>query len=176
MDKEEKFNRFVELRLGISDLEIELLTRSETRHASDLMVSQVQSSLEVFSRDLDPFLYDRAAFVDALSRLCLTNRKARIRFLVQEPLAAIHNCQRLVELGRRLSSSIEFRQPHADYRQYNEAFMVADQCGFIHRPFADRFEGVVNFYDPIEARRKLDFFTEVWERSEPHPEFRRLYL
>jgi hypothetical protein len=176
MSNEDNFNQFVELRLGISDLEIELLTRGETRHATDLMVAQTQNSLEVFSRDLDPFLYDREAFVDAISALCLRNRMARIRFLVQDPLAAIHHCQRLIELGRRLSSSIEFRQPHQDYRHYNEAFLVADQCGLIHRPLADRFEGVVNFYDPIEARRKLDFFTEVWERSEAHPEFRRLNL
>ena len=176
MSNEENFKRFVELRLGISDMEIDLLTRAETRHATELMVGQTQATLDIISRDLDPFLYDRETFLDLLSRLCLRNRQARIRFLVRDPSTPVKRGHRLIELGRQLSSSIEFRQPHRDYQHYNEAFLVADQCGLIHRSLADRFEGTANFYDPVVTRRKLDFFTEVWERSESHPEFRRLYL
>ena len=176
MRNEENFQQFVKLRLGISDTEIDLLSRAETRHATELMVGQTQASLDIMSRDLDPFLYDHKPFLDLLKKLCLRNRQARIRFLVQDPSTPIKRGHRLIELGRKLSSSIEFRQPHQDYQHYNEAFLVADQCGLIHRSLADRFEGTANFYDPVAARRKLDFFTEVWERSESHPEFRRLYL
>jgi hypothetical protein len=176
MRNEENFKRFVELRLGVSDTEIELVARAETRYATELMVEQTSNSLEIFSRDLDPFLYDHKPFLDSLNRLCQRNRQARIRFLVQDPFTAIKRAPRLIELGRKLSSSIEFRQPHQDYQHYNEAFLIADQCGLIHRSLADRFEGTANFYDPVAARRKLDFFTEVWDRSESHPEFRRLYL
>jgi hypothetical protein len=176
MHNEENFKRFVELRLGLSDIEIELLTRTETRHATQLMVGQAEASLDVFSRDLDPFLFDDETFIDLLSGLCLRNRRARIRFLVQDPTTPVKRGHRLIELGRKLSSSIEFRQPHQDYQHFNEAYLVADQCGLIHRSLADRFEGTANFYDPVNAQRKLDFFTEVWERSESHPEFRRLYL
>jgi len=176
MSNAENFKRFVELRLGISDMEIELLTRAETRHATELMVGQTQASLDITSRDLDPYLYDCEIFLDLLSGLCLRNRQARIRFLVQDPSTPIKRCHRLIELGRKLSSSIEFRQPHQDYQNFNEACLIADQCGLIHRSLADRFEGTANFYDPVAARRKLDFFTEVWERSESHPEFRRLHL
>lgn len=176
MSNEENFRQFVALRLGISDIEIELLTREETRHATELMVGQAQSSLDFISRDLDPFLYDQANFLDLLSRLCVRNRQARIRFLVQDPTTPIKRNHRLIELGRRLSSSIEFRQPHQDYRYYNAACLIADRCGLIHRSLADRFEGTANFYAPVAAGRELDFFTEVWERSETHAEFRRLYL
>jgi len=176
MSDEENFKQFVELRLGISDIEIELLTRAETRHATELMVGQTQTSLDIISRDLDPFLYDRETFLDLLSRLCLRNRQARIRFLVQDPATPIKKNHRLIELGRKLSSSIEFRQPHQDYQYFNAACLIADRCGLIHRSLADRFEGTANFYAPVAARRELDFFTEVWERSESHPEFRRLYL
>jgi hypothetical protein len=176
MSNEENFRQFVALRLGISDIEIELLTREETRHATELMVGQAQSSLDIISRDLDPFLYDQENFLDLLSRLCVRNRQARIRFLVQDPTTPIKRNHRLIELGRRLSSSIEFRQPHQDYRYYNAACLIADRCGLIHRSLADRFEGTANFYAPVTAARALDFFTEVWERSETHAEFRRLYL
>jgi hypothetical protein len=176
MSNEEKFRKFVELRLGISDLEIDLDTRAETQHATDLMASQVQSTLEIFSRDLDPVLYAREPFLEALNALCHRNRRARVRMLVHDPVDAVRRSPRVVELARRLSSSIEIRQPHQDYRHYNEAFLVADGCGLIHRQFADRYEGTANFYAPIEAQRKLDFFTEVWERSQVNPEVRRLHL
>jgi len=176
MDSEENFLQFTELRLGISDLEIELQTRAETIHATDLMVQQSEESLEIFSRLLDPELYDREPFLEAVSNLCVRNRKARIRILVREPSPAVKRGHRLIELSRRISSSIEIRQPHPDYRQHNEAFLIADQCGLILRGMADRFEGTANFYSLIPAQRKLDFFTEVWDRSESHPEFRRLHI
>jgi hypothetical protein len=153
MDAAENFRRFTELRLGISGMEIELLTRAETRYATRLIVQQCQAGVDIFSRDLDAPLYDQEPFLEALGR-----------------------SHRLIELSRRLSSVIELRQPHPDYRRHNEAFLVADGCGLIHRSLADRYEGTANFYDPVAAQRALAFFTEVWERSESSPEFRRLHL
>ena len=176
MNNEENFRQFVELRLGISDMEIELLARSDTLHATDLMLGQTQSTLEIFSRELDPELYDRQDFLDAVKQLCLRNRKARIRVLLQDPQPVVKRSHRLIELSRRLSSSIEIRQPNPDYSRYNEAFMIADECGLVHFPLADQFEGTSNFYNPVEARRKLDYFNEVWERSESPAEFRRLHI
>lgn len=176
MKNEENFQRFVKLRLGFSDFDIELDTRTDTGHATNLITEQTQDTLDIFSRNLDPGLYEQTDFLGNLSRLCLRNRKARIRFLVQQPAEAVKHCQRLLELARKLSSSIELRQPHQDYRQHNEAFLVADRCGLIHRKLSDRYEGTANFYSPVEAQRKTDFFTEVWDRSEVNPEFRRLYL
>jgi hypothetical protein len=176
MDSEENFRQFTELRLGISNLPIELQTRAETAHATELMVRQCLESLDIFSRDLDAPLYDREVFLTALGELCLRSYKARVRILVQDPARPVQQGHRLIELARRLSSSIELRQPHRDYRRHNEAFLIGDRCGLIHRPLADRYEGSVNFYDPVNARRKRDFFTEVWERSEAHPEFRRLHI
>ncbi len=176
MNNEDNFRRFVELKLGASDMEIELSSRADARHATDLLVEQAGFSLDIFSRDLDPFIYERAPFLQAVSRLCRDNSKSRIRFLVNDPVAAIRRAPRLIEMSRRLSSSIEIRQPHSDYLNYNEAFLVADECGLIHRDFSDRYEGTVNFYAPVEAARKLAYFIEVWERSTTSPEFRRLYL
>jgi len=176
MKNEENFRQFVELRLGISDMEIELLARSDTLHATDLMLGQTQATLEIFSRELDPELYDRQDFLDAVKQLCLRNRKARIRVLVQDPQPAVKRSHRLIELSHRLSSSIDIRRPNQDYNRYNEAFMIADECGLVHFPLADQFEGTSNFYNPVEARRKLDFFNEVWERSESQTEFRRLHI
>lgn len=176
MKNEENFNRFVKLRLGSTDIEIELATRTEVEHATNLIITQTQDTLDIFSRNLDPDIYEKTDFLANLSQLCLRNRKARIRFLVQQPAEAVKRCQRLLELARKLSSSIELRQPHPDYGQHNEAFLVADECGLIYRKLSDRYEGTANFYTPVEAKRKAGLFTEIWDRSEVNPEFRRLHL
>jgi len=148
----------------------------EVGHATHLILDQVQNTLDVFSRNLDPGIYAQSDFLADLSRLCLGNRSARVRFLIQQPVEAVKHCQRLLELARKLSSTIELRQPHPDYRPHNEAFLIADNCGLIYRKLSDRYEGTANFYAPVEAQRKTDFFTEVWERSEVNPEFRRLHI
>ncbi len=168
--------RLFALRLGLSNNVIELQTCDETGHACDLLASQASLSLDIFSRELDPALYDRQAFLDEIARFCKQNTVVNVRILVQEPTRPAREGHRLIDLSRRLSSKIEIRQPHADYRSWNEAFLVADGCGFVHRKFSDRSEGTANFHDPTRSRRLLDFFTEVWERSEQHPEVRRLYL
>ena len=176
MSYEENFSRYVELRLGISETPIELLSRRDTLHATDLMLAQTQETLEIFSRELDPDLYDRQEFLEAIQQLCFRNRLARIRVLVQDAKPPTQRSHRMIEVSRRLSSSIEIRQSNPDYHRYNEAFMIADECGIVHRPLADLLEGTANFYDPVTARRKLDYFTEVWDRSEPQTEFRRLHI
>jgi len=176
MENEENFKRYVKLRLGTSDFDIELGSREDAVHASNLMVEQSQDTLEIFSRNLDPSIYEQSSFLDKLSQLCHRNRKVRIRFLVQQPAEAVKHCQRLLELARKLSSSIELRQPHPDYRQHNEAFLVADRCGLVYRKLSDRYEGTANFYAPVEAQRKTDLFTDIWDRSVVNSEFRRLYL
>ena len=176
MTASKAFEKLGTLQLGMSSPTMELESPGDTRHAIDIMAGQATASIEIFSRDLDPGDYDREAFLQAISRFCRATPVSRLRILVQDPLSVVKRGHRLVELSRKLSSRIELRQPHADYRNYNEAFLVADQCGLIHREQANHYEGIASFYDPTAARRLLTFFTEVWERSEQHPEFRRLNL
>ncbi len=167
---------WLSLKLGESDTVIELETRAETQHAVDLMVKQATDSVNIFARELDAALYNRADFLAAINRLCIHSRNSVVRILSQNPVAAVNQGHRLIELSRKLASCIEIRHVHADYRHFNEAFLVVDGCGLVQRAFADRYEGTANFNDPIQAQRRLDFFTEVWERSEPHPDLRRLHI
>ncbi len=176
MTEKKALERFYSLHLGVSDAPIELQTPQETRHAIDLIVSQANLGIEIFSRNLDADFYDRKSFLEAVSSFCRGNANARLRILVQNPAEVTQHSHRLIELSRKLSSSIELRQPHEDYRSYNEAFLLADKTGFVHRDLADHYEGKANFCDPTTTKRLFAYFTEVWERSEPHPEFRRLNL
>ncbi|HHJ13890.1 MAG TPA: hypothetical protein ENJ79_05865 [Gammaproteobacteria bacterium] len=176
MDKQGKLQRFVALRLGLSDIRIDLEDGRELAHATRLMLEQAQNQVDIFSRQLDPVVLERREMLAALRELCTRNPRARVRALVQQPAEAARRCPRLLELARRLDSLIELRQPHPDYRHCNEAFMIVDGTGLIERGFSDRPQGSASFNAPTAARRRAEFFTEVWERSETHPELRRLHL
>ena len=63
-----------------------------------------------------------------------------------------------------------------EYADVNHTFFVADQSGYISRQLADRYVGVANFDDRLSARNLVNFFTEIWDRSQQDPQLRRLHL
>lgn len=145
------------------------------REAADRIATEAKRGLLIYTRDLEPDLYDREPFLDAIKRLALSGREARIRILVQEPALAAGHGHRLVHLAQRLSTAIEIRTPVIEEdRQYASAFLVNDGGAFLMRPIGSRWDGEARFSAPGGARQLRDHFERVWERSEPPPELRRL--
>ncbi len=154
-----------------------LLERSGEHYATALdMLRRTRRSVHVFSRRLDGKLYDTREFAETVARLATRQPRVRIRILLQEIDPLIKHGHRLIELSRRLTTAMEIRAVHPDYRQHNEAFMVFDERRIIHRSLADRYEGFAADDDPDLARQLLAFFTEVWASSTVDPNLRRLHL
>lgn len=154
----------------------ELATSEDNRVAAVHLVATARAGLALFTRDLEPAIYDTAEFVAAVQQLALRSRFSRIRIVVADPTTAIKNGHRLIELGRRLSSYIEFRRPCADHAKLPESFLITDDIGVLYRPVANRYEGFADSDNLLEARTLLRLFEEIWEQAEPEPEFRRLGL
>jgi len=153
------------------------LERSAEHYAMALdMLRRTRRSVHIFSRQLDGRLYNTREFADALARLATRQPGARIRILIHNIEPLIAHGHRFIELSRRLTSAMEIRVVHSDYRQFNEAFMVFDDRRIIHRKLADRYEGMAYENDPNGARQWVTFFTEVWEVSQVDPNLRRLHL
>ena len=165
-----------DLRLGETTLEFEVETQAEVRSVAHALAAQAQRTLLLHTEDLEPAIYDDNAFLDALSRLARLHSQSRIWILVQDARKAIQHGHRLIELARRLSSSVQFRRPGAQFRNYHESFLLADGRGYLHRPIAARYEGTANFHDPGKVADREKYFMEVWNRSEPDEEIKRLYL
>ena len=165
------------LRLGEDGEELALATRAECAAAAAALARQARRGLEIWSRDLDPALYDRTEFLEAVRALVLGHRHARVRAIVYDARAVVRRGHRLVELARQLPSYVELRTPPPeDYAEYPEAFLVADGRGVLRRPFADRWEATACFDAPLAARDLLRLFDEAWDVSTPDPELRRLHL
>lgn len=155
---------------------VELDSWSANQHAALRVAQSTQRRLAVFTYDLEPQVLGTPEFVDALRAIATSSRYAAIRVLVQDSARAVREGHRLVELARRLSSFIEIRNPHPDHRNLIDAFIVADERALLYRKQADGYDGYADFDAPIDARRLLKSFDEVWHRATPDPEMRRLGL
>jgi hypothetical protein len=161
-------------RLGETPGIIPIADSREAGQASLALARQARRTVEIVSRHLDPRLYDTADFVAALQRFCLGSRRARVRVLVQDVNPILRDGHRLVALAQRLPTFFQVRVPAPEHRGFNEAFLVADGTGYLHRRLADRFEGTASFRDPLAARGLLRRFEPLWESAAPDPSLREL--
>jgi hypothetical protein len=151
-----------------------LARADDNREAAVELARGASRHLAIFTQDLEPLILDQADFVSAVKELALKSKFSRIRILVKDSNRAVKEGHRLMNLAQRLSSYIEVRRLSGDYANIAEAFIIADERGLLYRPLASRFEGIADTNDPFQAREKLHQFDEMWERSDPDPELRRL--
>ena len=131
----------------------------------------------IYTRDLDPLLFDTEAALDALKRVAIRGRGASIRVLIQDPQQAIRRGHRLVTLAQRLTSAILLRTPtQAEDLQYASAFVLNDAYGLYFRTLGTRFDGEVVNHAPGRHAQLLEYFRQVWERSETSEELRQLAI
>lgn len=152
-------------------------TRDEARAAILAVIGGARRELAVMSRDLDAELFEHADVLEALRQLAVGTPNARIRFLVLEPARASGSAHRLIALGQRLSSMFAFRAPVEEIdRQYPGAFIANDRGGWYERALATRHDGEGASHARARTAQLLARFDEVWERSEPAAEMRRLEI
>ena len=163
------------LVLGETIDAVKLESSEDQRLAAVALMQQARRRVDIFSRDLDKKIYDYRPFLEALQALAV-NHHGQIQILVKDSGKAVKYGHRLIPLSQRLTSLIEIRKVAEDYKEYNEAFLIADETGYVHRRHADRFEGITRFNAAKEARELLVFFNEVWRNSAPDTDLQRIYL
>jgi predicted GNAT family N-acyltransferase len=141
------------------------------------LLADARYEIAIYTRDLDPALLDVQPILDAIKRIALSGRRARVRVLVQEPRKALTDGHRLIALAQRLPSVIELRTPQEETdRTYASAFLINDRRGYLFRTLASRNEGEGSTYAPGRHAQLREYFDQVWERSVPSEELRHLAL
>jgi hypothetical protein len=163
---------------GLKAEDIIFSSSLELARLSADMAGRARRRLDIASRSLEPAVYDTKEFLEAVQKLVLAARgRACVRILVLDPEALIsRGDHRLVQLAMRVSSYMEIRRPGPDHQEFNEALLIADGKGVIHRKQADRYEGVANFHAPRRAAHLSQSFETLWQHAELDPNFRRLML
>ena len=162
--------------LGETAVTFDIEDRAALAAVSLSMARQCAQTLTIVSRHLDPSIYDNAPFAEAVKDMALSNRYARIRLFVVDSRPLVSTGHRVLELSGRLASFIETRAPSRLHRRFNEAILVADNLGYIHRQFSDRFEGTASFCDKRVATGLATRIEEMWARGVPDTNFRRLHI
>lgn len=167
---------FSQYKLGESQEKLHIDTMEENRLAAIALAKQSRRSVHLFSYDLDPMIYDNSEFVESIKNLAVGHSQSTVQIIIQDTRKIIDKGHRIVELARRLSSSISIRKTPPEMKTHAQAFLIADRTGLLYRSVGDRFEGYVQFNDRFECKHLLDFFETTWEHCGPDPELRRLHI
>ncbi len=140
------------------------------------LVASAKLDITLFSQGLDRRTYSSEDFITPLQTFLLSHQRARLRVLVHTPALAMRKGHRLVELGRRLSSRIEFRELPSERRLIRKEFLIADEYSLLIRDSEDQLESRYFPHAPLLARDQKREFDTWWQESPPAAEFRDLKL
>lgn len=164
------------LVLGESTGSISLDGKDDFRAALDSMAKQATTSIKIFTQELDSEMYDDTDFLKVASDIGRNRKHCDIQVIVKDPNKATKLGHRLVELHRRLPSSIHIHQLPRDFIEETDEFMLVDDIGLIKRYTMGYMQGVCEFKCIPEAQKKARHFDAIWQRSEPCQDLRRLSL
>ena len=141
------------------------------------LIDAARRSLWIYSRELDPGLFDAPLVVEALRRFGTAGHGNEARFLLQDAASAQRKHAPLLALAQRLPSIFLFRETDDPVdRAYPSAYVVNDAGGYYFRALGHRFDGEADLHGPGRARQLRGEFMAVWERSRPVSEYRALQL
>jgi predicted GNAT family N-acyltransferase len=149
--------------------------RSEALAAITDLLADARYEIAIYTRDLDPDLFDVPATLEAIKRIALSGRHAQVRIIVQEPRRPLADGHRLITLAQRLPSTIAIRTPVDEHDlKYPSAFLINDHRGYFFRVLGTRLEGDGSTYAPGRHSQLRELFDQAWERSTPSEELRQL--
>ena len=156
-------------------------TAIETRDAAVAVVASLLAAARrevwVYSRNLDPGLFDAPETLDAFRQLGTRRHRMTIRILLQDAIAPQRAGAPLIALAQRLPSAFAFREVGDPVdRDYPSAFVANDAGGYYFRPLGHRFDGETQIETPSRVRQLVDAFTPAWERARLCTEYRALGL
>jgi hypothetical protein len=131
--------------------------------------------IRILSPQLDPLVFDNSDLADALSAHARKDSHSRVRILIADSRKIVQQGHRLLNLARRLPSSVYIRKLEHHPEMTGETFVSRDRDGIAYYPGDDS----PGFYDPdsrASAQGFIDKFETLWERAVEDPQFRRLGL
>lgn len=162
--------------LGKTNAEILFETAEANKNAALSMLRQGHLAVSIYTQDLDPQVLNDETLAKHLINMVKHYKQTQIKILVRDSMKVVKTSHVLMRLAQQLSSHIEVRSIPDVYKEEKGSFMVVDRTGFYYRPKATEFSGSVNFNSPGRAVKLLEYFSDVWEKSEPDPHFRKLHL
>jgi predicted GNAT family N-acyltransferase len=163
-------------QLGVNKQLILLRGEKDFRNVLLEMTSQAHQSIRIYSPVLDHALYDDSELMEICSRLARRNRYTKVEILVFDPHRMIKNGHALLNIARKLPSSIGIKVVDPEMRQQNHEYVLVDGQGFLYRGEYDQYEGSASFMNISECNRLGRQFTASWESGLLDPNLRQLRI
>ena len=139
------------------------------------IIAAARRGLWIYTRELDPGLFDAPDILTALRRFGTAGRGNEARILLQDDAVPQRSHAPLLAMAQRLPSVFLFREVVDPVdRAYPSAFIANDSSGFYFRGLGHRFDGEADLHAPGRARQLRAGLDRVWERSRPVTEYRSL--
>ncbi len=140
------------------------------------MCQQAQQSIRIWSPMLDHKLFHSDDLSECISALARRNRYTKIEILLYDSHRAVKTGHALVDISRKLSSSISIKIVDPELRHLNDEFVLVDNAGVIYRSDFEQYEGFANFRDITENSRLGRQFKSAWETGLHDPNLRQLKI
>jgi hypothetical protein len=142
-----------------------------------LLVRAARHELLLRSDALERPLYGGEDFYEAVKGFLLASERARLCVLVRLPQEALQNAQRLIDLGQRLSSRVEFREPTEEQGDIGQAeWLIADRRVLLERRSPESLESQFWAQEPQRGKLQGEAFDKLWNEAQPAQELRSLGL
>jgi hypothetical protein len=163
-------------RLGHDNRLILLRKEEEFRNVIAEMCKQANASIRIYSPVLEHKLFDNTELREICSALARRNKYTRIEVLIYDSHRVVKNGHALLELSRKLPSSMGMRIVDAELRTLNHEYVLVDNCGLVYRHDYEGWDGYANFDDQTECNRFGRQFRAAWESGLYDPNLRQLRL
>lgn len=140
------------------------------------LAADCKRQLRIYSPDLSRQVYGDPGFTAELRRMVTEHARSEIRVLLHNSQAPARGGHRLVELGRKLTSYIQFRDLPVAYWHDTVEWVVCDESGVAVRDPAERGEVIYEPDAPMLARRTARTFDRLWELAQPSQHLRNLNI
>lgn len=121
--------------------------------------------LSIHTHVFEKELFEHGPLLDAITRLVLTRRFAKVRVLVLDPQRVNYRRHQFAVLAQKLTTHVEIRNAVDGFRGDPASYMVGDCAATLYRLQSDRWDGIVELDDPPVARLHLDRFDAAWDAS-----------
>ena len=140
------------------------------------LCSDARRYIRILSPDLDHEVFDNEALCTAISALARRSRHTEVRILVQDTRALAQRGHRLLELARRIPSLVHIQVLAEHPEINNDTMVIRDMDGLLFKPGDSEHQGIHEADSRAITTAYVEQFDDLWERSVPDAELRRLGL
>ena len=110
------------------------------------------------------------------SELARRNKYTKIEILVFNPHRMIKNGHAMLDITRKLPTSIRIKIVDPEMRQQYHEYVLVDGKGVIYRAEHDTYAGTAQFHDITGCNHLDRQFTASWESGLTDPNLRQLSI